>query len=435
MTRHLHYWILARLAAGQDVDPAQVDTLTDAGAELARRMMNANGGGPAAALLAGLEALADPAEREDWQAGIFAADPAGDPPAAGPDDTAQAQRPAVVIHWAREALEPQPPLVWVIDQLFSEGSLSIVAGEGGSKKTWLLLDAAVAVAMGAFDWLGHTARQCTALIIDEESGLRRLNIRLAQLMRARGAGPDIPLRYTALARFDLRAQRRPAWTDEEDAAPAQPGPEDLRRAIIETGARFVVVDALADVMAGGDENAVKDVQPVFMALRVIAEETRAAIVVIHHAGKRGDYRGSTAIKGAVDAMLMIESRPDSGRVDIRFEKARDVAPHDFAAQVTYYPDRVQVDPVNATPKGLGLGKPLKYVLRHLAKNGDSTLADIMAKADTCAPTSARNAAYSLADLGLIRRVDDGGAGTPATYGLCVEADGTPTYEARGYLLG
>ncbi len=69
------------------------------------------------------------------------------------------------------------------------------------------------------------------------------------------------------------------------------------RAIRDVDAKLVIIDALADVMAGGDENSVKDTQPVFMQLRKIAEETGAAILVIHHVNKMGDYRGSTAIPG------------------------------------------------------------------------------------------------------------------------------------------
>lgn len=69
----------------------------------------------------------------------------------------------------------------------------------------------------------------------------------------------------------------------------------LTRLVLELDAKLVIIDALADVMLGGDENAVKDTQPVFANLRFIAELTGAAFIVIHHANKLGGYRGSTAI--------------------------------------------------------------------------------------------------------------------------------------------
>jgi hypothetical protein len=86
------------------------------------------------------------------------------------------------VHWAREAFGPEVPIDWVIDGIFSAGSVSVLVGEPGSKKTWLMLDAAVAVANGD-DWLGHPTRQMTTLVIDEESGVARLNRRLSTLMR------------------------------------------------------------------------------------------------------------------------------------------------------------------------------------------------------------------------------------------------------------
>ncbi len=74
------------------------------------------------------------------------------------------------------------PVKWVIDGIFSAGSVSVLVGEPGSKKTWLMLDAAVAVANGD-EWLGHATKQMTTLVIDEESGVARLNRRLSTLMR------------------------------------------------------------------------------------------------------------------------------------------------------------------------------------------------------------------------------------------------------------
>jgi RecA-family ATPase len=70
----------------------------------------------------------------------------------------------------------------------------------------------------------------------------------------------------------------------------------------------VIVDALADVMPGRDENAVKDTAPIFLTLRKIAEETQCAIIVIHHSNKTGGYRGSSAIKGAIDLLLSVEKK-------------------------------------------------------------------------------------------------------------------------------
>ncbi|MCX6065491.1 MAG: AAA family ATPase, partial [Chloroflexi bacterium] len=215
--------------------------------------------------------------------------------------------PRYVLRSAFDALQPQPPIEWIVDKLFSAGSVSLVVGEAGSKKTWSLIDLAVAIANGE-TWLHFPTTPGAVLIVDEESGQRRLARRLGDALRGHDAGHATPLYYVSLAAFDF------GKADDVN---------QLHSLITQTGARFVVIDALADVMPGRDENAVQFVQPVFIALRKVAELTQAAIVIIHHSNKAGGYRGSTAIKGAVDLMLQVESQPESPNIDFKTEKARD----------------------------------------------------------------------------------------------------------------
>lgn len=156
-----------------------------------------------------------------------------------------------------------------------------------------------------------------------------------------------------------------------------------------------------------------------MALRKIAEETRAAIALIHHSNRGGSYRGSSAISGAVDLMLKVESKPESSIVEMSTEKVRDVEPFDLNAHIRFsdLPFRVHLskaDPVDKPPK-LSAGE--EYVLRYLRENGASTVAEIKDHADSCAPTTARKGVYSLVQKGMLQRVDEGGAGEDATYDL------------------
>lgn len=322
------------------------------------------------------------------------------PPTVTPTEPAA---PRYVLHSAADALQPQPPIEWIVQDVFSAGSVSILAGEPGSGKTWALLDCAVSVALGAW-WLGYHVTQYPVLIVDEESGPRRLMRRLGDVLRGHEAGPQTPVYFVSLARFDL-------WQPDDVGY--------LQGAILDTGARFVVIDALADVMPGRDENAVKDVQPVFMALRGIAEATQAAIVVIHHNNKAGGYRGSTAIKGAVDLLLTAEKQ--NNVLTFKSEKARDVEAVSFAALANWTLDTFNLSPTVATftptfTKGEG------YVLRYLSEHGESSKTDIERHADVCAGRTAGNSLYSLTSKGFCKRVDFGGQGTAARYSLTAEGE-------------
>lgn len=309
------------------------------------------------------------------------------------------------VHWAREALEPQPEKDWIIEGLMAAGDVVIMVGEGGSKKTFLELDAGICVAQGR-PWLDFQTRQGTVLLVDEESGIDRLNRRLGRLMRAHEAGSDTPLAYISLESVNL--------LEELEA-------NELEKLIEELGARFVGIDALVDIMLGADENAAKEIQPVFHRLRKIAANQKCGIMLIHHTNKAGGYRGSSAIKGAIDVMLIVESKPASSLIKIASDKNRDDFPSQFTAQITFEPEKVVISVADSDESEIAespkLGKPASYVLRFLRDHGASLLADIEARADTCAARSARDAVYDLTAKGFAQRTDIGNQGSAATYGL------------------
>jgi hypothetical protein len=324
------------------------------------------------------------AEYEEW---------APEAPPEAPDEIG-ARRPAVV-HWAAEALEDQPPQEYIIEPLYSVPSVNLVIGEGGSKKTYTVSD--------GVDWLQFKTKQCTVLIVDEESGPRRLARRLGEIMRAHGSDAGTPLAYTSLAMFNMRD---PACVADLDAV------------IGETGARFVIIDALVDIMVGGDENSVKDTQPVFMELRRLADKYQAAIVVIHHTGKSGDYRGSSALKGAVDLLLKVTSQPKSKVINFDVEKGRDIEPFKFSASIAFEPGRTVITQADAdTPTGGRLAAGPRFALGYLDQHGPALVTEIVAKADTCSGPAARQGVYKLTAEGYAERTDSGGTGTKAVYGL------------------
>jgi len=327
---------------------------------------------------------------------------------------AAAQGSGYQVYSLADALKPAPPVQWVIHRLFSTASLSLLVGDPGSKKTYALLDAAVCVAMGK-DWLGRSTRQSPVLIVDAESGPRRLGRRLGETARGHGADDNTPVYYASLAMLDLT----------QDI-----GALELEALIVDRGAGFVVIDALADIMPGADENAVKDTQPVFRRLRDIAERTGAALVCIHHANKNGGYRGSSAISGAVDLLLFNKSEPESPAITFETVKARDTEPQTFSALAHYDPLIDPFDPgaqifylteagkpAALTPQEKTLGNPgPAYVMRYLEACGGTALRDdIISHADSCSESQAKNAIYKLVNLGLLFRVDSGKRGSPAMF--------------------
>jgi hypothetical protein len=117
---------------------------------------------------------------------------------------------------------------------------------------------------------------------------------------------------------------------------------DLSLRMQDRGVKLAVVDNLGVVSGDADENS-GDMVAVMSEFRQLAEETGAAVVLIHHQrksngsiGRAGDtLRGHSSIEAALDLALLIEREELSDTVSIKATKVRgeDVLP--FSAAFTF----------------------------------------------------------------------------------------------------
>ena len=85
---------------------------------------------------------------------------------------------------------------------------------------------------------------------------------------------------------------------------------------------LVVIDTLAAATPGANENAVEDIGVVMQRLQSLVG-MGIAVLVCHHAGKSGAFRGHTSISGSCDALIrLVEDKPTGVR-ELRAEKLRD----------------------------------------------------------------------------------------------------------------
>jgi hypothetical protein len=313
-------------------------------------------------------------------------------------------RPRFEVRTAADALKPQAPLEWIVDRIISKGSVNIFYGDPGAKKTYALLSMAICIATGK-PWLGMDVIPCKVLYIDEETGEKRLSLRMAAALRGELAGEDTPIEFICLAGFKL--------DDLNDIVV-------LKSIIQERGAGVIILDALADVMTG-DENSKQDTQPIFNRLRMIAEETGTAIIIIHHSNKLGGYRGSSAIKGAVDLMILIESKNGNDYIDFTSEKNRDGEAFKWAAKAAWLmdPERFHLTAREPLEKLKPLPPSQDGVIRYLKGHGPAKMSVIMGAADMCEPGTAKKAVYALVQSGKVYRTnpDEQGQGVEAVYDL------------------
>lgn len=305
------------------------------------------------------------------------------------------------VHTAGYALQPRPPVKFIVDNLIRPKSVSCFFGESGSKKSYSIIDMAVCVAAGK-PWLGFATEQQNVLYIDEETNEDEFSGRLAEVLRGEYCDENTPVCFVSLSGLLLDNHTDLTF---------------LELLIEQQHAGLVILDALTDIMTG-DENSKQDTQPIFTALKQIAVRTDAAIIVIHHAGKSGDYRGSSAIKGAVDLLIKVESEHGKNVINFKSEKVRYGEATSWAAVSAWVDDSfvLRRAEFEETPY---FGKSERYVLEYLEEHGATSITDLEGAADICSGRAAKNAVYSLAAKGKITRTnpDERGRGVSAIYEL------------------
>ena len=180
---------------------------------------------------------------------------------------------------------------WLIKSILPRAQLVVMYGAPGSGKTFAILDMAMAIARDNGVWHDHKVKPGKVVYICAEApqGLKnriiayagRHNIGLADIANFQVI-PETP-------NFLLQ--------DNIKTLCANIGKADM-----------VVVDTMACIMAGGDENSGKDTGLVIARCKEIHAQTGATVVLIHHSGKDADKgsRGWSGLLGAVDTELKVE---------------------------------------------------------------------------------------------------------------------------------
>lgn len=292
----------------------------------------------------------------------------------------------------------RPPQQWLIKDLLIDPCLAMITGDAGCGKTWTSLDLAICIATGE-QWLSREVVQGPVLIIDEESGDRRLATRLQKCINGHGGSRITPVYYFTMQGTDIR-----------DALDIN----EIKKIIEDKKIKFVLIDAFMDVILGADENSVKDVLPGLNLLKKIIEETGVSFLIIHHKtkpsnGSKGNYRGSSAIKGAVDLMIDIIRNDNSDIIKMETTKFRDGEFTEFKAKMFFTDFSFNLTEDLADGNGLNLlSKGEKFVLEYLLNNGISYKIDIEKESENeKIKRSVHSAFSSLVEKHYIIRVNPG----------------------------
>lgn len=208
------------------------------------------------------------------------------------------------------ALKPPP---FLIEDVIPERAVVALVGEPGLGKTFIALDIAFTLASGRA-WHGFGSRQRSVAYVIAE-GLGGLPHRVAAWRSVHGYAPLQPIGVSF-------------WPDAiQLASPVAVQQFTMSLAELPQPPGLIVIDTLARCFVGKDENHARDMGEFVRGVDAL-RSTGASVMVVHHTGHlKTRERGSTALRGAVDTLLIAE-RANGAAIALRCEKQREAEAFD-----------------------------------------------------------------------------------------------------------
>lgn len=207
--------------------------------------------------------------------------------------------------WAGD-VQAQLDRDYLVKGWIDRGSISVVYGPSNVGKSFWALNIAHHVSSG-IPWGGRRVRQGRVIYIAAEGGASFYN---------RVAALENPQFFVLPGAITLTGQN-------SQAAPLS----EVLQHLAATGGDsidLIVIDTLARVMGGLDENNAPDIADLVRNLDLIRRATGAHVMLIHHSGKdtgRG-ARGHSSLRAAIDTEIELK-RDDLGIITAEVTKQRD----------------------------------------------------------------------------------------------------------------
>jgi len=226
----------------------------------------------------------------------------------------QAVVESIRVEWAHDLPQDLNPPPQIVENVLTAGGMSMFYGESNSGKSYLAIHLAICVSLG-LPWLGRRTQKAAVLYIAAE-GAWSIRLRLAayrkHFEREIGTFGLIP---QCLSLLDPSA-------DVENLIELV----KVRLAQMGEPVALIVIDTVARVMGGGDENAAQDMARLVGAGDRIREETGAHLLYIHHAGKDASRgaRGHSSLRAALDTEIEVTADESTKTHTAKISKQRDL---------------------------------------------------------------------------------------------------------------
>jgi hypothetical protein len=247
------------------------------------------------------------------------------------------------------------PLRWIVEGMVPEGAL-LIAGRPKSKKSWMALGLAIAVAMNGRAFGSKPVTPGRVLYLDLEGNQRRIQDRMRTILGRETV--DWPDRLHIVTAGE--------WPEGEAALPAL---ADWFDEFPDT--TLAIIDVLQDFRPAikKNENPYDYDRNVLKAINQLAEARHACIIVVHHTRKaKGEYvqdeiSGTLGAPSAV-ATYWVLSRSDDGQHTILTPNGRDLR-HDDTLALAWDPLNC-IHTIEGKAQAIAISTERQLILKFLA---------------------------------------------------------------------
>ena len=208
-----------------------------------------------------------------------------------------------------------PPKQWLLDLIFGAGDLVMLYGPPGTGKTFVAID------------------MIFSLCLAQQWGERFAVARPLTVAYCAGEGVGgLPQRFQSAAEY-YGVDTLPGFsffTATPQLHTKASTPETIYQFVTDWQARdggpldLLVIDTFHSATVGAEENSATDAGIVLQSLKVAQRALGCAVMLLHHTNKNGNAeRGSSALRGAMDAMIGIAEA--GNKFSMNCEKLKDGA--------------------------------------------------------------------------------------------------------------
>ena len=231
---------------------------------------------------------------------------------AAPDDDSDLKFPALTIG----QFTKNKKLSWIVKGVIPRAQVAVIYGAPGSGKTFAVLDMALAIARGQQRWHDKRVNPGAVIYLLAE-GAFGLSERLVAYRNHFGVDTEaLPFRII---------DGSPNFLDVPDVKEVVKTVKRVQSRLGEP-VQAVIVDTLAQVTPGANENAAEDMGRALAHCKRLHESTGAMVILIHHSGKDASRgaRGWSGLRGACDVEIEVtRSEADKDLRCMRVTKLKD----------------------------------------------------------------------------------------------------------------